>query len=79
MTDPKTGEVREAYVFVAVLGASSYTYAEATWTRNLWDWCGSHVRAFEYFQGTSAPDRAGQLEERREKAVLVRAGVEPHL
>jgi transposase len=53
VTDPKTGEVREAYVFVAVLGASSYTYAEATWTRNLWDWCGSHVRAFEFFQGTS--------------------------
>jgi transposase len=48
VTDPKTGEVREAYVFVAVLGASSYTYAEATWTRNLWDWCGSHVRAFEF-------------------------------
>ena len=53
VTDPKTGEVREAHVFVAVLGASSYTYAEATWTRNLWDWCGSHVRAFEFFQGTS--------------------------
>jgi transposase len=53
VTDPKTGEVRESYVFVAVLGASSYTYAEATWTRDLWDWCGSHVRAFEFFQGTS--------------------------
>ena len=53
VSNPRTGEVREAYVFVAVLGASSYTYAEATWTRNLWDWCGSHVRAFEYFQGTS--------------------------
>jgi len=53
VTDPKTGEVREAYVFVAVLGASSYTFAEATWTRNLWDWCGSHVRDFEFFQGTS--------------------------
>ena len=51
--DAKTGEVRQAYVFVAVLGASSYTYAEATWTRDLWDWCGSHVRAFEFFQGTS--------------------------
>jgi transposase len=51
--DPKMGQTREAYVFVAVLGASSYTYAEATWTRNLWDWCGSHVRAFGYFQGTS--------------------------
>ena len=53
VSNPTTGEVREAYVFVAVLGASSYTYAEATWTRNLGDWCGSHVRAFEYFQGTS--------------------------
>jgi hypothetical protein len=45
--------VREACVLpvslCAVLGASSYTYAEANWTRNLWDWLGSHVRAFEYF------------------------------
>jgi transposase len=53
VTDPRTGKVREAYVFVAVLGASSYTYAEATWTRDLWGWCGSHVRAFEYFQGVT--------------------------
>jgi transposase len=51
--DPKTGEVREASVFVAVLGASNYTYAEATWTKDLWDWIGSHVRAFEFFDGTS--------------------------
>jgi len=54
VTDPKTGEIRNAYVFVAVLGASSYAYAEATWTRDLWDWIGSHTRAFEYFGGTSA-------------------------
>jgi hypothetical protein len=53
VTDPKTGEVRHAYVFVAVLGASSYAYAEATWSRDLWDWIGSHTRAFEYFGGTS--------------------------
>src|SRR6185369_4438352 len=33
--DPATGEVRAAAVFVAVLGASSYTYAEATWTQGL--------------------------------------------
>lgn len=51
--DPKTGEVRDASVFVAVLGASNYTYAEATWTKDLWDWVGSHVRAFEFFDGTS--------------------------
>lgn len=49
--DPKTGEVREAQVFVAVLGASSYTYAEATWTQQLPDWIGSHVRAFRFFGG----------------------------
>jgi transposase len=53
VTDPKTGEVREAHVFVAVLGASSYTYAEATWTQNLWDWVHSHIRGFEFYQGTS--------------------------
>ena len=45
VTDPKTGEVRQAEVFVAVLGASNYTYAEATWTQNLWDWTHSHVRS----------------------------------
>ena len=35
--DPGSGEVREAQVFVAVLGASNYTYAEATWTQGLAD------------------------------------------
>jgi transposase len=49
--DRLTGETRQAYVFVAVLGASNYTFAEATWTRGLRDWIGSHVRAFEFFQG----------------------------
>src|SRR5277367_984281 len=53
VTDPKSGEIRQAAVFVAVLGASSYTYAEATWSQNLWDWIHSHVRAFEFFGGTS--------------------------
>jgi transposase len=52
--DRHTGEVRAAQVFVAVLGASSYTYAEATWTQSLPDWLGSHVRALEYFGGVPA-------------------------
>ena len=47
--DPDTGEVRQAQVFVAVLGASNYTYAEASWTQGLEDWIGSHVRAMAYF------------------------------
>lgn len=49
ITDPTTGEVRTAELFVAVLGASSYTFAEATWTQSLSDWIGSHTRAFTYF------------------------------
>jgi transposase len=49
--DRATGEERQAQVFVAVLGASSYTFAEATWTQGLPDWLGSHVRALEAFGG----------------------------
>jgi transposase len=41
-------------IFVAVLGASNYTYAEATWRRDLAGWIGSHVRALEFFQGVPA-------------------------
>ena len=52
--DPTSGELREAQLFVAVLGASSYTYAEATWTQSLPDWIGSHVRAFGFFGGVTA-------------------------
>ena len=46
--DGRTGEVNLAQIFVAVLGASNYTYAEATWTQALADWIGSHQRTFEY-------------------------------
>ncbi len=46
-----TGEVRTAQIFVAVLGASNYTYAEATWSQTLPDWLNSHVRAFKFFGG----------------------------
>jgi len=49
--DRETGEVRIAQIFVAVLGASNYTYVEATWTQTLPDWIASHVRAFEFFGG----------------------------
>ena len=49
--DPETGEVRSAQIFVAVLGASNYTYVEATWSQSLQDWTGSHSRAFAFFGG----------------------------
>jgi transposase len=46
-----TGEVQNAAIFIAVLGASNYTFAEATWSQNLPDWIGSHVRAFAALGG----------------------------
>jgi len=49
--DPSGGPVQQAHLFVAVLGASSYTYAEATRDEQLASWIGGHVRAFEFYQG----------------------------
>jgi len=52
--DATTGEAKSAQLFVAVLGASDYTFAEATWTQTLPDWLGSHTRAMTYFGGVPA-------------------------
>lgn len=49
--DPLTGEIRMAEIFVAVLGASNYTYAEVSWSQTLPDWIGSHVRLFRHIGG----------------------------
>jgi transposase len=51
VVDPQTGEMREAAIFVATLGASSYTYAEAQWSQSLPNWIGGHVRALEFLGG----------------------------
>ncbi len=51
IVNPATGEVDQAQVFVAVLGASNYIFSEATRSQKLIDWTGSHVRAFEFFGG----------------------------
>jgi transposase len=51
VTDRATGEVREAQMFVGTLGASDYTYVEATWSQSAEDWIGSHVRTFAFLGG----------------------------
>ena len=56
----ETGEAIEVELFVAVLGASNYTYAEATRTQRLEDFCASTVRALEFFGGVpqiAVPDQ----------------------
>ncbi len=50
---PKTGERKQTQLFVGCLGASSYTYAEATMSQTLPEWLLSHVRMFEFFGGVS--------------------------
>ena len=52
--DPKTGEIIPVQIFVGVLGASNYTFAEATRSQGLADWIGSHQRMFEFFGGVPA-------------------------
>jgi hypothetical protein len=54
LVDPTTGEVRTVELFVAVLGASNYTYAEATLTQQVPDWLASHQRAFSFFGGVTS-------------------------
>src|SRR6202023_618480 len=51
IVDRLSGKVRPAQIFVAVLGASNFTYAEASWTQALADWIGAHTRAFEAIGG----------------------------
>ncbi len=54
VVDRLTGELRHAQIFVAVLGASSFTYAQATWTQGLADWISGHVGAFAAIDGVPA-------------------------
>ncbi|HZD29183.1 MAG TPA: IS21 family transposase [Xanthobacteraceae bacterium] len=49
--DATTGMARRAHIFVAVLGASNYTYAEARWSEGLSDWIGVHVNALNAING----------------------------
>ena len=59
--DPLSGESVEVDLFVATLGASSFTYVEATRDQTLWSWIRAHVHAFAYFEGTPSTAVPDQL------------------
>lgn len=64
ITDAQTGEIRQAQLFVAVLGASNYTFALATAGQTSTDWINAHVQALTYLGGVPAmivPDNARAL------------------
>lgn len=73
--DGTTGEVLTCQLFVAVLGASNYTYAESTFTQRLVDWIGSHVRAFAFFGGVTAQTVSDNLRSGVSKACFYEPAV----
>jgi transposase len=75
MVDTATGEVTEVELFVAVLGASNYIYAEAAPTQRVPDWLASHQRAFAFFGGVTAAVVCDQLK----SGVVVPCRYEPGL
>jgi transposase len=75
LVEPTTGEVRAVELFVAVLGASNYTYAEATLTQQVPDWLASHQRAFSFFGGVTSAVVCDQLK----SGVTVACRYEPGL
>ncbi|MCC6153747.1 MAG: IS21 family transposase [Candidatus Hydrogenedentes bacterium] len=72
-----TGEVRQAQIFVATLGASNYTYVEAAWTQSLPEWIMAHTRAFTYFQGCPALVVCDNLRSAVSKACLYEPDLNP--
>lgn len=76
IVDPTTGEVTDVELFVAALGASNLTYAEATYTQGGPDWIASHVRCFEYFGGVPAALVPDQLKSGVTRACLYEPGVQ---
>ena len=77
--DRLTGEVRMAQIFVAVLGASSFTFAKASWTQTLPDWIDAHVSALRGDRRRSAAHRAGQRQDRHRQSLLLRSSGQPNL
>ena len=54
VNNPDTGEIRQAQIFVATLGASNYTYVEACPSQKTEHWLEAHANAFEHFGGVPA-------------------------
>jgi transposase len=53
IVDRDSGEITPAYIFVAVLSYSQYTYVEACLRQDLECWIIAHVNAFQFFGGTT--------------------------
>ncbi len=77
LIDQYTGEIHHAQIFIAVMGASSYTYAEATLSQKIEDWIQSHVRAFSFFGGVPEVIVPDNLKSGVTKACLYEPDINP--
>jgi len=77
IVDPDTGVIREAQIFVAVLGASSFTFAFASRSQKLPDWIERPVPRFDLLWRRNEGDRLRQSEGRRRQGAVVRADAQP--
>jgi transposase len=77
VTDPVTGEKRSTQLFVGCMGASSYTFATATFTQELPSWLDSHVRMFEFFEGVPQITVPDNLKSGVTKSDRYEAGINP--
>jgi transposase len=78
IADRLTGEVRQAQIFVAVMGASNFTYVEATWTQTLGDWIGPHTRALAAIDG-APPSSFPTMQSCCQQGLPLRAAGRPNL
>ena len=73
----ESGKFQAAQIFVAVLGASNYSYCEASWTQSLPDWIASHIRAFEFFGAVSKVVVPDNLKSGVKKACFYEPDINP--
>jgi transposase len=74
LTHPVTGAKIPTQLFVGALGASSYTFATATFSQELPAWLDCHVRMYEFYQGVSALTIPDNL---RSRTTFARASARP--
>ena len=77
--DPLTGDTRLAHIFVAALGASNFTSAEARWSEGLADWISAHVNVLTAIERRAEGGGLRQSEGRRHQALALRARHQSHL
>ena len=77
--DRATGVAWQASLFVAALGASSYTWAEATRDQQMEAWLRAHMQSLRVLGRSSGVGGSRQYQDGREQSAPLRPGYQPDL